>query len=356
MARQAVNSSLHPMRADEVQFIRENIDIFCCPKCAGPLDVDERGIGCAQCRLFRDQSDNIPQLFYPNEWDPSAPDVTDRIKSFYEDTPFPNYDGFDNVASLLDKSRRSVFAKLLDDQVPLGSRIIECGCGTGQMSNFLSIGNRTVVGTDLCLNSLRLAQSFKEKNNLSRVLFVQMNLFRPCFRPESFDLVISNGVLHHTSDPLLGFKTIAALAKPGRFVLIGLYHRYGRITNDLRVGLFKLTRDRFKSIDKRLVDKSISAEKKNAWFRDQYKNPHESKHTIGQVFHWVKEVGLELVSTIPKVHGTFDTSTKLFSPDPPSSRFSRFVTDFGMLFGGRSEGGFFIVIAKKPRNPASGPT
>ena len=45
-------------------------------------------------------------------------DVTNSVKSFYEETPFPNYDDFDDVSSLLMKSRQGIFAKLLDEQIP----------------------------------------------------------------------------------------------------------------------------------------------------------------------------------------------------------------------------------------------
>ena len=113
-------------------------------------------------------------------------------------------------------------ARLLDEQIPFGARVIECGCGTGQLTNFLSVANRTVVGADLCLNSLKLATAFKTQNELDRAHFLQMNLFRPCFKPASFDLVISNGVLHHTADPFLGLQSISRLVKgqldasPGR--------------------------------------------------------------------------------------------------------------------------------------------
>ena len=192
--------------------IVQNIDIFCCPKCNGELDFGNNSFDCLNCRQSYKILDGIPMLFWPNEWDSSKEDVTEKIKMFYEKNPFPNYDDFDNVGSLMEKARKGLFAKLLDDQIPFGSRILECGCGTGQLTNFLSIANRTVIGTDICLNSLKLAQEFKNRNNLERARFYQMNLFRPCFKPETFDLVISNGVLHHTSDPFLAFKSISGLS------------------------------------------------------------------------------------------------------------------------------------------------
>lgn len=268
------------MRDYDQDFIAQNIDIFCCPKCGGDLTFKDAIFKCLDCHQLYQVRNNIPSLFWPNEWDSSKEDVTDEIKSFYEKTPFPNYDEFDNMGSLIIKAKRGLFAKLLDEQIPFGSRILECGCGTGQMTNFLSTANRTVIGTDICLNSLKLADDFKEKNDLQRAHFYQMNLFRPSFKPQSFDLVISNGVLHHTSDPFLAFQSIANLVKPNGYILIGLYHKYGRLVTDLRRLIFNLTKDHLKFLDPRTINKNISRAKRNAWFTDQYKNPHESKHTV----------------------------------------------------------------------------
>ena len=66
----------------------------------------------------------------------------------------------------INKARKGLFAKLLDDQIPFGARILECGCGTGQLTNFLSIANRTVIGTDICMNSLKMANEFRGNNDL----------------------------------------------------------------------------------------------------------------------------------------------------------------------------------------------
>ena len=56
-----------------------------------------------------------------------------------------------------------------------GQRVLEVGCGTGQLTNFLGIGHRRVIGTDMCLNSLRLGESFRHEHDLWRVRFMQMN-------------------------------------------------------------------------------------------------------------------------------------------------------------------------------------
>ena len=337
------------MRDNEKQFIIRNVDIFCCPKCSGELKFDDDSFECLNCQQSYQVLDGIPMLFWPNEWDSSKEDVTDNIKLFYEKTPFPNYDDFDNAGSLIDKARKGLFAKLLDDQLPFGARILECGCGTGQLTNFLSIASRTVIGSDICFNSLKIAQAFKNRNDLERAHFYQMNLFRPCFKPQSFDLVVSNGVLYHTSDPFMAFKTISTLVKPKEYILIGLYHKYGRMMTDLRRLIFRITKNRFMFLDPRAIKEDISLAKRNSWFMDQYKNPHESKHTLGEVLHWLDSTEFTFVHSIPKTvpFARIDESEKLFNPDKLGNRFERLIVNCGMVFTGHREGGFFIIIAKK---------
>jgi len=272
------------------------------------------------------------------------------MRAFYEETPFPDYDDFDSVDTLVRKARQGRFAQLLDDQIPPGALILECGCGTGQLSNFLSVANRHVFGTDMCLNSLRLGERFRHDNQLQRALFLQMNLFRPCFREGSFDLVISNGVLHHTSDPQLGFRTISKLVRPGGYVLIGLYHRYGRLITDFRRRLFAATGDRFVFLDPNLRQSGMAGPKRRAWFMDQYKNPHESKHTLRQVLGWLEAAGLRFVTSLPHTRPfqPMREDEPLFVPQTPGSAFECALADVAMLSSGSREGGFFVVIGQRP--------
>lgn len=329
--------------------IERYLSVLACPKCGSDLALEDEGLRCAGCKAWYGVTGNIPLLFCPNDWDPSRNDVTLSVKSFYEETPFPNYDEFDNVGWLVEKARRGVFAKLLDDQIPPGTRILECGCGTGQMSNFLSVASRTVFGTDMSLQSLTLGEQFKERNDLDTVHFMQMNLFRPCFKPNTFDLVICSGVLHHTSDPFLGFQTIARLVRSKGYLMIGLYHKYGRTITNIRRLIFRMTGTRFLFLDPNFRKRATSASKKHAWFMDQYKHPHESRHTIREVVGWLDKAGLKFVKSIPKTNGRpFLPSEQLFAPEPSGSRVRQALAEAAMILSGSQEGGYFVVIAQKP--------
>lgn len=331
--------------------LEPHLSLLRCPRClAGGLELRGDALACASCGQTYGAEGGLPRLFWPNDWKAEQRDVTDTVKAFYEETPFPNYDDFDSIGSLAEKARQGVFARLLDEQVPPRARVLEVGCGTGQLSNFLSIANRTVFASDLCVNSLGLGRDFARRHSLANVHFVQMNLFRPAFAERSFDLVVSNGVLHHTSDPFLAYRTIAQLVKPGGFLLVGLYHRYGRLITDARRLLFRLSGDRFLSLDPNLRDAKKSAAKKRAWLADQYKHPHESKHTISQTLSWIEKIGFRFVKSIPrsKPFAPIAPNESLFEAELPGNAVERFLAETGAVVRGSREGGFFIVIAQRP--------
>jgi len=329
--------------------MKDQLDIFICPSCRGDLQIAGDAVLCLGCRTHYQVEDGIPLLFVPNEWDNSKKDVTDRVKSFYEEVPFPNYEELETIADLMQKAQKGVFARLLNEQLPFNIRVLEVGCGTGQLSNFLGVAHRTVFGTDMCFNSLKLAQNFKKKNNLERVGFYQMNLFRPIFREESFPLVICLGVLHHTSEPLAGFQSISKLVKKGGYIIIGLYNRYARTVMDIRRIVFKLSGDRLKSLDPYLRETTVGERKKLAWFRDQYDNPHESQHTVGEVLRWFDKTGFDFVNSVPKLK-LFDTASaqeRIFKSNPKGNWFNHFIAQANLLLTGGKEGGFFLMIGRR---------
>jgi SAM-dependent methyltransferase len=293
--------------------------------------------------------DGIPCLFAPNEWPDGKSDVTDMVKSFYEETPFPNYDDLDGRESLQTKAKRGVFARLLDHQLPRPALVLEAGCGTGQLSNFLGMNwGRTVIGADLCLNSLRLAKSFRDRCSIANVQFVQMNLFRPPFPDDTFDLVISNGVLHHTSDPEGGFHSIARKLKPGGYTIIGLYNWLGRLPTLWRRAAIETFGERWAALDPRLRGSRLNTGRWAAWFMDQYQHPHESRHSMAEVEEWFGRSGIELLFTIPPTGGEeFTEETQLFSPRRSRSRRDYLASELDMLLTGGRDGGLYMMIGRK---------
>jgi carbamoyltransferase len=321
--------------------------IWISPCCQAPLErVGDDRVRCARCARHYAIEDGIPQLFSPHEAFGADDDVTEIVKAFYEETPFPNYDDHDSVRSLIEKSRRGVYARRLNDSIPFNSTVLEVGCGTGQLTNFLGVACRRVIGTDLCMNSLKLGERFRREHNLSRVRFVQMNLFRPCFKPGQFDVVLCNGVLHHTSNPLGGFNTLVPLVKPGGFIVIGLYNTYGRLATNTRRAIFRLTGGRARWLDPYLRT-AIGSEKRRAWFADQYQHPHESTHTFGEILGWFRNSGIDFVGSVPSFSNAPEDAG-LFTATTAGSAPKRFLAQSRLIATGNREGGFFLMIGQRP--------
>jgi carbamoyltransferase len=292
--------------------------------------------------------DGIPRLFVPTEGLVQGQDVTEIVKQFYEQTPFPNYDDLDNHRALLEKARSGLFARLLNEQIPYNARVVEIGCGTGQLTNFLAIAHRSVLGVDVCLNSLQLARRFKTEHGLERAAFAQMNLFRPGLKDGFFDVVISNGVLHHTADCRGAFQCISRLLKPGGYVVVGLYNAYSRQLHYARRTLFRYTGLTSHWLDPHF-GKMSALSKREAWFQDQYCHPHETCHTLSEVLGWMDECDLEFINSIPKPAPgpALIAGEWLFARCDRGTALSRMLSQLAALGNGYREGGFFIMIGRR---------
>jgi 2-polyprenyl-3-methyl-5-hydroxy-6-metoxy-1,4-benzoquinol methylase len=330
----------------DIQAIGEDAALFCCPTCQAAFrGGDSYGVTCLGGHKFPVE-DGLPILFSPHPEYGSKTDVTDVMKTFYMENPFPDYEDTDSVGTLIDRAEQGLFARALDQAIPLGARVLEVGCGTGQLSLYLSVKKRHVFGVDLCPNSLQLARKFRDRHELKNARFYQMNLFRPIFKPETFDVVYCSGVLHHTGFPRKGFEAICPLVKPGRYVVVGLYNRYMRISTHLRRLLSRF-------VDIRRIDPIVrrfrTPQKQQTWFLDQYRNPHETDHSITEVIGWLEANGFEFVSSIPSTR-LGQTGEAVARPFARVARGSIVETVLAQIMAiptfGR-EGGLFIVIGRR---------
>jgi SAM-dependent methyltransferase len=326
-------------------------DVFCDPTDQSALVLAPGGALSTTNGRRVAMNDGIPDLY--TEVDTASGQmvngVSDTVRSFYEETPFPNYDDLDTRQSLNAKARAGRFADLLDAQIPDQALVLEAGCGTGQLSNFLGMSwRRRVIAGDLCLNSLRLAKKFADSQVIRNVAFVQMNLFRPPFRDASFDLVISNGVLHHTADCEGAFRALLKKVKPGGHIAIGLYNYYGRLPTLFKRRLFASFGKTFHFLDPRLRGARVNPQRINAWFKDQYEHPHETRHSMDEVLRWFAAYGVDYVNGVPRLDGQpFAADAQLFEPQTPGTVTSRVATQLEMLLSGGQDGGLFIMIGRK---------
>lgn len=314
--------------------------ILKCPLCKnGDLLLNIDKYSCNSCKKSFDIENGIPKMFV-NDYN-----YTSNVRDFYEKTPFPKYNDIDNIVELQKKANKTIFASNLNEQLDTGIKVLEAGCGTGQMSIFLSLKNREVYATDMSISSLELGKEFADKFSVNNVHFYQMNIFNPIFKNNSFDVLISNGVLHHTHDPYKAFQSLLPLVKSEGLIIIGLYHKYSRIWTDIRRNLFKIS-EKLVFLDEVLRDEFISQEKKDSWFNDQYKNDYESKHTILEVMEWFNKNNCQVLNVLPNLISKKDNNS-LFYPRKYNSKTEIILNEYLMTFNNIKEGGFFTIIGKK---------
>ena len=284
--------------------------------------------------------ENIPDFFVDDE-----SSLTNIQSEFYNEVKFPNYDEVDNFGTLMDKASRSPFVKKLDEEIPFGARVLEAGCGTGQLSIFLSRFNRKIFSIDISKGSLIEAKKFIDKCGIKNVYLSRMNIFKSFFQENFFDVVVSNGVLHHTHDTELAFKKIVKLLKPNGYIIIGLYHKQGRFLHSIRQKIIGKFGKKFNFLDG-FFNNNISDAKKKAWFLDQYKNPWETSHTASELLGWFKKQNINYISSIPF---DFHPNQKLFDKKEKPSKYTLLIKENLELLklNNLREGGFFIIIGKK---------
>ncbi len=93
------------------------------------------------------------------------------------------------------------------------SSFLEIGCGLGVATSLAHKHLRSdAVGVDVSLACMRAAQHFRTNPFLH---FVQASAFNLPFEKNSFDVVYSRGVLHHTYSTHEAFKAMASCCKIG---------------------------------------------------------------------------------------------------------------------------------------------
>jgi len=119
-----------------------------------------------------------------------------------------------------------------------GLRILEIGCGLGTDGAQFAKAGADYTGVDLTGAAVELARKHFELLGL-RGNFRAADAENLDFADESFDLVYSHGVLHHTPDTAAAVREIHRVLKPGGRAMVMLYHRG---SYNYRVGIRVLRR------------------------------------------------------------------------------------------------------------------
>jgi SAM-dependent methyltransferase len=105
-----------------------------------------------------------------------------------------------------------------------GKRVLEIGCGQGTTLNYLPPFGARMVGLDMSFQSLRYSLAGAEElGHTHSIDVMQSDAESLPFVVESFDAVLSIGVLHHTNDTRGGVREIQRVLKTDGLAIIMLY-------------------------------------------------------------------------------------------------------------------------------------
>jgi SAM-dependent methyltransferase len=312
-------------------------ELLACPACGGALATDW---SCGGCGARYEVLDGIPDLRLPGDA------RTEAVRRFYDRAPFPGYPAHDSLQALRARAEHSRLPRLIDRAIPGDARIVEVGCGTGQMCLFLARADRTIVGADLTRASLALGAAAAHRFGLDRVQFVETDLQRPGLKRGAFDVVYSSGVLHHTPNPRQSFAPLAQLARPGGTIVLGVYNAFARLPARLRRLSARLSGFRLVPFDPVLRERDQEPRRREAWLRDQYQHPEEHSHTLAEVQGWFAENGVQYLRSYPSAL-LDDEPEDLFTPAADNWLPEGWLAQMGWICTLGREGGLFFTVGRR---------
>ena len=120
-----------------------------------------------------------------------------------------------------------------------GKVLLDAGCGNGSLSRGLNAFGCEVLAADVSQSVEGAYRHFAAIGN-GRTHFIQADLMHPPFRPETYDVIYSSGVLHHNPDTRLALRSVAKSLAPGGKIYIWVYDKRPGIAHQLKE-LFRRT-------------------------------------------------------------------------------------------------------------------
>jgi len=234
---------------------KEIVEILCCISCYSSLNlqIDEQSneeiirghLICETCHVKYPIINSIPRIV------PAKMLYIEKKTCDSFDFAWKHYGRqlSDNLNSEFLSLVRPWKASDFQDKV-----VLDVGCGAGRLSRLAaSYGAKHVFSIDL---SSAVEEAFELSKNYSNIHFFQASLFNLPFKKE-FDIIFSLGVLHHTPNSFLGFKSILKSLNVGGKVGIWVYGKEGNEVMGPLMSLFRIITTRLNSNTRKRLSKII---------------------------------------------------------------------------------------------------
>ena len=174
----------------------ELLEVLCCPLCHGVVVDNERCLRCESCAQEYLISDGIPDMrVYESA---SCVNEFNKKQALYEARLHDeeSESGYEKTVIRIFgmKTRAMVENWAMEMDKASTSKVLDYGCGTGQVSRFMAGHVQSLFAFDISEKSLR--KNILENN----VLGVLANSLYLPFKDKVFSTICINGVLHHIID------------------------------------------------------------------------------------------------------------------------------------------------------------
>lgn len=107
--------------------------------------------------------------------------------------------------------------------------VLDAGCGGGRYTvAWQQLGAKEAVGVDFSDVGIESARArIADDERYANVRYQKENVLALSFEDDAFDVVFSNGVLHHTTDVTRGIAELVRVLKPGGFGWLYLIEKPG---------------------------------------------------------------------------------------------------------------------------------
>ena len=170
----------------------------------------------------------LPALFMPE----SASNLKERVRAFWQANPCgvkfadapPGTRKFYELVEAHRYTKEWHIPIAADFENARGLKVLEVGCGLGTDGAQFAAAGADYTGVDLTDAAVELARKRFETFGIPGK-FQTADAEQLQFDDNSFDLVYSHGVLHHTPDTAKAIREIHRVLRPGGRAMVMLYHR-----------------------------------------------------------------------------------------------------------------------------------